>query len=108
MQSRARSQQRPAPFSSLTPYLAAGDLSRAIPLREQALADCVRVLGEDHPQTLASRGHLAGAYLAAGDLSRAIPMREQALADCVRVLGEDHPQTQIVRGKLAAVRQQPQ
>ena len=30
-------------------YQAAGDLGRAIPLFEQALADRGRVLGEDHP-----------------------------------------------------------
>ena len=36
-------------------YQAAGDLGRAIPLFEQALADRQRILGDDHPQTLASR-----------------------------------------------------
>ena len=87
---------------------AAGDLGRAIPLYEQTLADSVRVLGADHPDTLTSRNNLAGAYEAAGDLGRAIPLYEQALADSVRVLGADHPQTKIVRGNLAAARQHPQ
>ena len=45
---------------------------RAIALFEQALADCVRVLGEDHPSTLISRNNLADAYREAGDLGRAI------------------------------------
>jgi hypothetical protein len=40
---------------------AAGDLGRAIPLYEQALADSVRVLGADHPQTKIVSGNLATA-----------------------------------------------
>ena len=43
-------------------------------------ADTVRVLGEDHPDTLTSRNNLAGAYQAVGDLDRAIPLYEQTLA----------------------------
>lgn len=39
-------------------YQAAGDLGRAIPLYEQALADCERVLGGDHPITKAVRGNV--------------------------------------------------
>ena len=89
-------------------YRAAGDLGRTIPLYEQALADRLRVLGADHPDTLGSRNNLAYSYRAAGDLGRAIPLYEQALADSVRVLGADHPQTKIVRGNLAAARQHPQ
>ena len=42
-------------------YERAGDLGRAIPLFEQALADFVRVLGEDHPQTKIVRDNLAAA-----------------------------------------------
>jgi hypothetical protein len=68
----------------------------------------VRVLGQDHPDTLTSRNNLAYAYQDAGDLDRAIPLFEQALDDSVRILGQDHPQTKIVRGNLAVVRQQPQ
>jgi hypothetical protein len=43
-------------------YHAAGDLSRAIPLFEQALTGNVRVLGENHPPpTKIVRGNLAAA-----------------------------------------------
>src|SRR5208282_5321389 len=70
-----------------------GDLGRAIPLYEQTLADSVRVLGPDHPDTLGSRNNLAYAYQDAGDLGRAIPLYEQTLADRQRVLGADHPDT---------------
>jgi len=49
------------------------------------------VAASDHPDSLASRGNLAGAYQDAGDLSRATPCISLALAESVRVLGEDHP-----------------
>ena len=40
--------------------------AEAIPLHEQTLAARERVLGPDHPHTLASRNNLATAYRAAG------------------------------------------
>jgi hypothetical protein len=42
-------------------YQEAGDLGRAIPLYEQALAECARVLGEDHPTSAVVRDNLAAA-----------------------------------------------
>jgi tetratricopeptide (TPR) repeat protein len=80
-----------------------GAPARAIPLFERSLADYARVLGDDHPDTLASRNNLAGAYETAGDLGRAIPLYEATLADCTRVLGDDHPLTKTVRSNLRAV-----
>ncbi|MET7339239.1 tetratricopeptide repeat protein [Nonomuraea sp. NPDC005650] len=77
------------------------DLGRAIPLLETTLAGCERVLGPDHPDTLASRHSLASAYEAAGDLGRAIPLNEATLADRERVLGPDHPDTLTSRHNLA-------
>ncbi|MEE1829341.1 tetratricopeptide repeat protein, partial [Streptomyces sp. SP17KL33] len=59
------------------------------------------MLGEDHPDTFASRNNLACAYQAVGDLGRAIPLYERALADGVRMLGEDHPATRAARGRGA-------
>ena len=76
-----------------------GDL--AIPLFEEVLADRVRVLGTDHPETLASRNNLAGAYWSAGRVGEAIPLFEEVLADRVRVLGPDHPDTLASRNGLA-------
>ena len=43
-------------------YESAGRLGEAIPLSEQALADCERVLGPDHPGTLTSRNNLKRAH----------------------------------------------
>ena len=82
-------------------YVSTGRLSEAIALLEQLLTDCVRVLGEDHPDTLISRNNLAGAYELVGRLTEAITLYEQVLPDCVRVLGEDHPDTLASRNNLA-------
>jgi len=40
-------------------YQAAGRTAEAIPLLERTLANCVRVLGADHPDTNAVRENLA-------------------------------------------------
>ncbi|MFF9870470.1 tetratricopeptide repeat protein [Streptomyces sp. NPDC013953] len=78
-----------------------GMIARATEHLHRAVAGRVRVLGEDHPETLTSRSNLAMAYEWAGDLSRAIPLYERTLADSVRVLGEDHPYTLASRNNLA-------
>ncbi|MFE9617842.1 tetratricopeptide repeat protein, partial [Streptomyces sp. NPDC006384] len=78
-----------------------GTLRRAITYLDRAHTTCLRVLGEDHPDTLTSRNNLAEAYRAAGDLARAIPLFERTLRVRVRVLGEDHPDTLTSRNNLA-------
>jgi hypothetical protein len=47
-------------------YVAAGRAAEAIPLYEQTLAACERVLGPDHALTLISRNNLAEPYEEAG------------------------------------------
>jgi Tetratricopeptide repeat len=49
-------------------YRAAGRRAEAIPLFEQNLAVCERLLGADHPKTLGARNNLA---LASEDADRA-------------------------------------
>ncbi|MFF3617517.1 FxSxx-COOH system tetratricopeptide repeat protein [Streptomyces sp. NPDC002580] len=73
---------------------------------QRALAAYQRLLGEDHPKTLASRNNLASAYREAGDLDRAIPLSQQTLADAERVLGEDHLFTLLCRHNLASTYQE--
>ena len=60
-----------------------------------------KILGDDHPQTLASRNNLAGAYYSAGRLDEAIPLYEQVLADRTHIFGLDHPNTLTARNNLA-------
>ncbi|MHC3533809.1 tetratricopeptide repeat protein [Streptomyces sp. DT7] len=81
----------------------AGQRARAVPLFEVALAQCERVLGDTHPDTLGSRNDLADAYREAGDLGRAVLLFEVTLAQCERVLGESHPDTLTSRNNLAGV-----
>src|SRR5262245_39738540 len=70
-----------------------GRYAAAVPLAEQALAICLRVLGDDHPDTAGSLNNLGLLLQAQGDYAGARPHFEQALAICLRVLGEDHPNT---------------
>ena len=85
-------------------YLQEGRGDLAIPLFEEVLADRVRVLGTDHPETLASRNNLATAYESVGRLGEAIPLFEKVLADSLRVLGPDPPSTLASRRNLEAAR----
>lgn len=82
-----------------------GDLGRAIPLYEAVAAHVARVLGSDHPNTLASRNNLAGAYQTVGDSGQALRLHEQTLAATKRVLGPDHPLTRTVAANLAAAQE---
>ena len=54
--------------------------NQAIPLFERTLADCERVLGADHPDTLA-RGTTSRTPTGGGGLDQAIPLYERTLAD---------------------------
>ena len=53
--------------------------------------DCERLLGSEHPDTLASRIILANAYQAAGRLAEAVPLLEASLADRERGAGRRPP-----------------
>jgi len=69
----------------------AGDDSRAqVQLGEDTLARRRRVLGEDHPDTLAAVHGLAISLGAAGEYQAARELGEDTLARRRRVLGEDH------------------
>ena len=87
-------------------YESAGRFDEAIPLYEKALADSVRVLGDDHPDVLGARNNLAVAYRVMGRLSEAIALFEEVVADSVRVLGPDRPHTLASRGNLAVAYQE--
>jgi serine/threonine protein kinase len=76
-------------------YLAAGQLTKALPLLEQVLAERQEKLGPDHPATLASMNNLANAYRASGQVAKALPLLEETLAKRRKLLGEDHPDTAL-------------
>jgi tetratricopeptide (TPR) repeat protein len=74
---------------------------QAMDLGESLVADRARLLGDDHPDTLSSRGDLAYAYQEAGRLPEAITLYEAALAGLERQLGDKHPDTLRSRNNLA-------
>jgi tetratricopeptide (TPR) repeat protein len=76
-------------------------IPQAVEYGESVVADCGRLLGDDHPQTLHGRNNLGRAYTAAGRLTDAISLYEPTLADRERVLGADHPDTLASRNNLA-------
>jgi hypothetical protein len=84
------------------------NVERAVELFEAVVKDLERVLGVDHPDTLASRNNLA---LALGDLGgrknleRAAELNEAVVKDLERVLGVAHPDTLRSRATLAAARE---
>lgn len=82
-------------------YHSAGIFARAIALFEHNLTDRQRILGPDHPQTLATQGGLAGALLDVGRTEQAIEMLRSLLEDYIRTMGPNHPHTLATRGRLA-------
>jgi tetratricopeptide (TPR) repeat protein len=84
-------------------YLAVlGDSApQAISGGEGVAADSARMLGPDHPDTLASWNNLAIACQEVGRTAEAIRLHERALAGRVRVLGPEHPDTLASRNNLA-------
>jgi hypothetical protein len=79
---------------------------QAIAAGEAVAADSARMLGPDHPDTLASRNNLAIACQQVGRTAEAIRLHERALAGRVRALGPDHPDTLASRNNLAIACQQ--
>ncbi|MFD0360857.1 hypothetical protein ACFQZZ_05270 [Nocardia sp. GCM10030253] len=97
-------------------YLACGDTAAAVEylvhLETSRAADnrdlwtawlpsITAVSGEDHPDALAARGHLAFARGASGDLAGAIAEYEWLLVVQLRVLGAGHPDLLRSRDNLA-------
>jgi tetratricopeptide (TPR) repeat protein len=72
---------------------AMGQLAEADPLAREALATRRRVLGDEHPDTLASINNVAQLLQAMDRLAEAEPLAREALATRRRVLGDAHPDT---------------
>ncbi|MFF3788022.1 tetratricopeptide repeat protein [Streptomyces sp. NPDC001933] len=63
---------------------------------EHMVAKCERLLGDEHPHTLTTRGNLAASYQQAGRTDDAINLLKQALAEYERLLGNEHPDTLLL------------
>jgi hypothetical protein len=74
---------------------------------EELLADQLRVLGPEHPDTLATRYQIASRQVWAEDPAVAaagVAALEELLAAQLRVLGPDHPHTLATHGSIASLR----
>jgi tetratricopeptide (TPR) repeat protein len=76
-------------------------IGQVLATAEALTSDCARGLGADHPDTLASRDHLAGAYLFTQRAGEAVAMYQQVAAGRELVLGADHRDTLASRDHLA-------
>lgn len=80
---------------------AAGRPNQAAELVRTVLAENIRTLGPDHPDTLSARHELTRWIGEAGDPAAAMAGFRDLLADRTRVLGPDHPDTLRARYNLA-------
>jgi tetratricopeptide (TPR) repeat protein len=76
--------------------------AQAISIGQELAADSERILGTDHPSTVAARSNLANAYREAGRAAEAIVLHEQTLANREQVLGGDYPDTAAARSNLTS------
>jgi tetratricopeptide (TPR) repeat protein len=75
--------------------------AHTVPLHIATLGQRTRLLGDTHPDTMASRNSLANAHRAIGRPADAIPLYEATLAQREQVLGHTHPETLRSRSNLA-------
>ena len=80
-----------------------GDWRTALQFGGTLLAASDRVLGADHPDTLATRSNLAFWTAKVGNGQRALALYQELLPDRIRVLGADHPNTLATRSNIAGM-----
>jgi len=80
---------------------AQGDLAGAREIQERVLEMTRRILGDEHPDTLASMNNLATTLKAQGDLAGAREIQERVLEMTQRILGDEHPDTLASMNNLA-------
>ncbi|GLL05124.1 FxSxx-COOH system tetratricopeptide repeat protein [Dactylosporangium matsuzakiense] len=78
-----------------------GNPTAAVAAFTQLATDVARVLGPEHPDTLATRAYLAQWRGESGDPAGAAVTFHQLFTDQLRVLGPDHPDTLMTRGSIA-------
>jgi non-specific serine/threonine protein kinase/serine/threonine-protein kinase len=83
-------------------YTGLGMYADAQPLLAQALQTQKQVLGEDHPESLATANHLGNVYWYQGKYQEAELLYRDIVQRRARVLGEDHPDTLRANFDLAS------
>ncbi len=84
-------------------YISLGEYGKAEDQHRRALVLCERLLGLDHPYTLASRSKVAVVYYLQGRYDEAEKLLQQSLDICQRARGNAHEDTRTVMYGLAAV-----
>lgn len=74
---------------------------RAIPIAEAVVRGRERLLGAEHPDTLAALHTLAHAFEYAGQAMKSAVLYQRVAAERRRVLGEEHPDTLWSRASVA-------
>jgi serine/threonine protein kinase len=84
-------------------YQSLGMYEQAMPLQTEALEARRRILGEEHPDTLASLSGMGLLLTAMGEFDEAAPIHERVFESRRRVLGEDHRDTLSAGHNVAAL-----
>ncbi|MER7304288.1 tetratricopeptide repeat protein [Streptomyces griseoluteus] len=79
----------------------AGLVAPALTYWQRMAADCERLLGHEHLDTLVARNALASCHAEAGRIEEAVGRLERVADDCERLLGAEHPDALAVRNNLA-------
>ena len=78
-------------------------MASALQLYEETGAADSRVLGADHPDTLARRADLANVYYRGGRLGDAVTLLREIVTRCERVLPPEDPLRRTVRESLTNI-----
>jgi Tetratricopeptide repeat len=70
-------------------------------LQQEVLEGRVRILGEEHPDTLTTKHNLASTYQAQGKIAEAAKLEEEVLEKRVKMFGDEHPDTLLTKHNLA-------
>ncbi|WP_407661311.1 FxSxx-COOH system tetratricopeptide repeat protein [Frankia nepalensis] len=81
---------------------AAGDYATSLTLARDTRTHWLRILGEDHPDSMMSAANLAATLQSLGDYPAAHRLQGDVLARRRRILGEDHPDSMMSAANLAA------
>ncbi|MFF4039247.1 FxSxx-COOH system tetratricopeptide repeat protein [Streptomyces sp. NPDC001816] len=80
----------------------AGAYTLQCALDQQVVAVHIRLLGPEHPRTLASCNDLTRVLREVGEYAQSVHLGRRTLDDCTRILGPEHPHTLDSRNNLAA------
>ncbi len=84
-------------------YYESGDYEESLSHYRRNIMYRKRVLGKDHPSTVASYNNIGGVYDSMGDYGKALEYYKKALAIKERTLGRDHPSTATSYNNIGGV-----